>query len=226
MPAGKSGCAGEESWALAGDDGAAFAGVDENGAPPAGNAGCAEEDGTVLAGESGCAGEEGWALAGDDGAAFNGVDEDGAPPAGNAGCAEEDGTVLAGESGCAGEEGWALAGDDGAAFAGVDGDGTPPVAELNAGCCSRSPVRFTSTLGLTAFSCSIISSVCLFNTSRLMRRLMAASGCCGTRLMVEAIPTTRRIFPSANPPVMSSRRDALARSADSSQLLYPRSPLA
>ncbi len=44
--------------------------------------------------------------------------------------------------------------------------------------------------------------------------------------IVAAMPTTRNTLPLSNPPTISSRRDALARSAESSQLLYPFSPLA
>ena len=37
--------------------------------------------------------------------------------------------------------------------------------------------------------------------------------------IVAAMPTTRNTFPSSRPPCTSSRREALARSAESSQLL-------
>ena len=56
-------------------------------------------------------------------------------------------------------------------------------------------------------------------TMMLMRRLMGLTGSSLSNSTAELKPTTRMIFCSFMPPVTSSRREALARSADSSQLL-------
>ncbi len=58
----------------------------------------------------------------------------------------------------------------------------------------------------------------------LMRRLLALVGCALSNSTVEANPTTRITFLSSRPPSTISRREALARLVESSQLPKPRSP--
>src|SRR3569833_37513 len=63
------------------------------------------------------------------------------------------------------------------------------------------------------------SSVRLFITMILMRRLTGSWGAAWPNGTDDAKPTTRNIFDSPMPPAINARREALARSADSSQLL-------
>ncbi|CFW40776.1 Uncharacterised protein [Bordetella pertussis] len=75
------------------------------------------------------------------------------------------------------------------------------------------------TSAAAAFSFSMRRWVDALSTTRLIRLLTAANGSSLTRLMLEARPWMRNTLPSCMPPATSSWRDALARSADSSQLL-------
>ena len=59
----------------------------------------------------------------------------------------------------------------------------------------------------------------------LILRFTASSGAAPGKPTAEASPTTRSTLDSAMPPEIISRRAEFARSADSSQLLKPRSPL-
>jgi hypothetical protein len=56
-------------------------------------------------------------------------------------------------------------------------------------------------------------------TVMVIRRFTGAAGVVGSRRLLAARPTTRASFSSGMPEATSSRRDELARSADSSQLL-------
>ena len=56
-------------------------------------------------------------------------------------------------------------------------------------------------------------------TSMLIRRLVGLNGSAVSSSKLEAMPTTRASLSSGMPALASSRRDALARSADNSQLL-------
>ncbi|MDT4871336.1 hypothetical protein FQZ97_1064590 [compost metagenome] len=62
------------------------------------------------------------------------------------------------------------------------------------------------------------SAACVI-TTMLMRRLIGSVGVSGLNNRLEARPSTRRSLSSGKPPETSSRREALARSAESSQLL-------
>jgi hypothetical protein len=73
------------------------------------------------------------------------------------------------------------------------------------------------------FSRSMRSCVRWLSRMMLMRRLIGLRGSALSRCMLSARPITRSTLPSVMPPVTSSRREALARSADSSQLPYERS---
>ena len=63
------------------------------------------------------------------------------------------------------------------------------------------------------------SSASRFITMTLMRRLPALIGSALLNSVLEARPCTRSTRSSGSPPATSSRREALARSAESSQLL-------
>ncbi|MNL79644.1 hypothetical protein D3C87_2062950 [compost metagenome] len=62
-------------------------------------------------------------------------------------------------------------------------------------------------------------SASLVSTMMLMRRLAAAVGLASSCRRLDASPSTRTSLSSDMPPATSSRREALARSAESSQLL-------
>src|SRR5690606_41427667 len=85
----------------------------------------------------------------------------------------------------------------------------------------RSPSTGTSS-GVS--SLMMLSSACLFMTMMLMRRFTGLSGFSLSNSTADDRPTTRSTLVSSMPPATSSRLEALARSAESSQLLYPRSP--
>ncbi len=68
----------------------------------------------------------------------------------------------------------------------------------------------------------VVSAACsasLFMTMMLMRRLLGFSGLLASNNADEESPTTRMIFEASMPPEISSWREALARSMESSQLL-------
>src|SRR5439155_25949469 len=79
---------------------------------------------------------------------------------------------------------------------------------------SDSPDTATTPPSLTAES-----SVFLFITMMLMRRFTGLSGSILSNSTADDRPTTRNTLASLMPPTISSRRQALARSADNSQLL-------
>lgn len=107
----------------------------------------------------------------------------------------------------------AAAGADGATGAGVGAASGAPAGAAGGGAG-----------GVSADATSVAKaacSACLVITTILMRRLI---GLCGSALLNKTDddnPTTREIFSSGNPPATSARRAAFARSADSSQLVYP-----
>ena len=76
-------------------------------------------------------------------------------------------------------------------------------------------VPVTSTTGPSRVTAS---SACLFITVMEMRRFEASAGSSALNGTDEASPTTRSIFASDMPAAINSRRAALARSAESSQL--------
>ena len=63
------------------------------------------------------------------------------------------------------------------------------------------------------------SSASRFITMMLMRRFAGLCGSLASNSMLEARPCTRSTRSSGRPPATSSRREALARSLESSQLL-------
>src|SRR5690606_18311967 len=73
---------------------------------------------------------------------------------------------------------------------------------------------------------SIRRSACWLRTTMLMRRLTAAVGSSLTKFTVDERPRTCFTLSSSSPPATNTLRAALARSAESSQLLYSRSPVA
>src|SRR3546814_20235383 len=100
---------------------------------------------------------------------------------------------------------------------------TPPGGSAGAG--SRRSLKLIADAA-DAFCWSMRRSAWLFKTTILIRRLTAAAGLSLIRLTDAARPNIRLIFGSAMPPATRSLRAALARSAESSQLLYSRSPVA
>jgi len=83
----------------------------------------------------------------------------------------------------------------------------------------RGSTCFSSPRATVPPSRAAVSSAFLFITMMEMRRLIGLFGFCWSISTADDRPTTRTILLSSMPPAISSRRDALARSADSSQLL-------
>ena len=96
-----------------------------------------------------------------------------------------------------------------------------PGARPAPGCCASccEPAASADSVVVVASSRISASSDLRFSTITLIRRFSGSSGSALFRFWVDARPSTRSTFASPMPPAISSRRDAFARSADSSQLL-------
>src|SRR5581483_248816 len=127
-------------------------------------------------------------------AAVAGTARDGAPGTGVAG-------MGAAETGAADARGGTD--ETGAAASGAAGAAVVPGA--------------TDSLATSVLSAS--SSACFVITTMLMRRLIGFWGSALSNRTDEDSPTTREILLSGRPAAVSARRAALARSADSSQLV-------
>ena len=66
------------------------------------------------------------------------------------------------------------------------------------------------------------ASASLFITIMEMRRFTGLRGWSESNNTVEDKPTTLAILSASSPPITKDRREALARSVDNSQLVYPR----